>query len=107
MHVKVLEDCTVDQDFPMCILEGFSKSQWKLLAPYVYGFMLHQEYKVGVIYLAVLNLPRDMRYKRENIVVGIIPGPSEPSTTINSYLFAPSCNRIAKIMGWSAAKHLR
>lgn len=46
----------------------------------------HQEYKVGVMYLAVLNLPREMRYKRENIVVGIIPGPSEPPTTINSYL---------------------
>ena len=40
-----------------------------------------------MIFLAVLNLPREMRYKRENIiVVGIIPGPSEPPTTINSYL---------------------
>ena len=65
-----------------------------LLAPYVYGFMLnidwfkpfkHQEYKVEVMYPAILNLSREMQYKRENIVVGIIPGPSEPPT-INSYL---------------------
>ena len=46
----------------------------------------HQEYKVGVIYLAVINLSREMQYKHENIVVGVIPGPSEPPTTINSYL---------------------
>ena len=38
------------------------------------------KYKVSVIYLALLNLPRNIRYKRENIIlVGIIPGPSEPS----------------------------
>ena len=47
----------------------------------------HLQYKVGVIYLAILNLPRSIRYKRENIIlVGIIPGPSEPHLTINSYL---------------------
>ena len=45
----------------------------------------HQEDKVGVMYLAVLNLPTEMQYKRENIV-GTIPGPSEPPTTINTYL---------------------
>ena len=44
-------------------------------------------YSVGVIFLAVMNLPRDIRYKRENIIlVGIIPGPSEPSHDLNSYL---------------------
>ena len=68
-------------------MEGCPKINGKdfLLAPYVYGFTLnvdwfkpfkHQEYKVRVIYLAVLNLPRETRYKWENIVVGIIPGPS-------------------------------
>ena len=42
---------------------------------------------VGAIYLVILNLPRKERYKRENmILVGIIPGPKEPSLTINSYL---------------------
>ena len=44
-------------------------------------------YSVGVIFLAVLNLPRNIRYKRENmILVGIIPGPSEPHYHLNSYL---------------------
>ena len=46
----------------------------------------HSPYSVGVIYLALMNLPRGHRYKRENIiVVGIIPGPSEPSS-LNPYL---------------------
>lgn len=44
-------------------------------------------YSVGVIYLVLLNLPRSIRYKRENVIlVGVIPGPSEPSLNINSYL---------------------
>lgn len=37
-------------------------------------------YSVGVIYLAISNLPRAVRFKRENIIiVGILPGPSEPN----------------------------
>ena len=47
----------------------------------------HRTYAVGVLYLAVMNLPRNIRFKRENIIiVGIIPGPSEPPLTINTYL---------------------
>ena len=35
----------------------------------------------------ILNLPRSVRFKRENVLVyGIIPGPYEPSLTINTYL---------------------
>ena len=42
---------------------------------------------IGVIYLSILNLPRQVRYKQENILlVGIIPGPKEPKQNINSYL---------------------
>ena len=45
------------------------------------------QYSVGAIYLTVQNLPRNERYKEENVIlVGIIPGPSEPSLTTNSYL---------------------
>ena len=41
---------------------------------------------VGVIYLVILNLPRKIRFKPENIIiVGAIPGPREPKLT-NSYL---------------------
>ena len=47
----------------------------------------HLKYSVGVIYLVVENLPRAERYKLNNIIiVGCIPGPKEPSKTINSFL---------------------
>ena len=47
----------------------------------------HIQYSVGAIYLTVQNLPRCQRYKEENLIlVGILPGPSEPPLTINSYL---------------------
>ena len=47
----------------------------------------HTPFSVGILYLAVENLPREVRFKRENLlVIGIIPGPSEPSMNINSYL---------------------
>uniref|UniRef100_A0A1X7URQ6 Uncharacterized protein n=1 Tax=Amphimedon queenslandica TaxID=400682 RepID=A0A1X7URQ6_AMPQE len=67
-----------------------------LISPYGYAFMLNVDwfqlfekhvYSVGVIYLAVLNLPQNMRYKRENVIlVWLIPGPTEPPLNINSYL---------------------
>ena len=45
-------------------------------------------YSVGVIYAAICNLPRDMRFKRENLLtLGLLPGPSEVSLhKINHYL---------------------
>lgn len=47
----------------------------------------HRTYSVGVIYLAIMNLPRPIRFKRENIIiVGLIPGPSEPPLHINSFI---------------------
>lgn len=67
-----------------------------LAAPFSYALMLnidwfqpysHTVASVGVIYLAVMNLPRHLRYKRKNmLLIGIIPGPSEPSHNINSFL---------------------
>ena len=47
----------------------------------------HTQTSVGVLYLTVLNLPRFLRYKLENVIlVGIIPGPHEPKGSINSFL---------------------
>ena len=44
-------------------------------------------YSVGAIYLSIQNLPRDVRYHPENIIiVGVIPGPREPTKTINPFL---------------------
>ena len=48
---------------------------------------LHGSESIGVIYMVVTNLPREERFKPENlIVVGIIPGPKEPKHHINSFL---------------------
>jgi len=47
----------------------------------------HISYSMGAIYISVLNLPRKIRYKRENmILVGLIPGPYEPEKIINTFL---------------------
>ena len=47
----------------------------------------HVAYSVGDIYLVIMNLPRNIRYKVENVLlVGILPGPHEPSNNMNSYL---------------------
>ena len=47
----------------------------------------HIQYSVGVLYLVILNLPQAIRFKRENVILfGIIPGPCEPSLTMNTYL---------------------
>ena len=47
----------------------------------------HVQYSLGVMYLVILNLPRAIRFKRENVILfGVIPGPREPSLTMNTYL---------------------
>ena len=57
----------------------------------------HTSYSVGVMYLAVQNLPRKERFLAENIIlVGIIPGPTEPSLTMNTYL-EPLVNDLLKL----------
>ena len=44
------------------------------------------QHSTRVMYLVVHNLPRSEKFKHENIIiVGIIPGPHEPSKTINSH----------------------
>ena len=60
-----------------------------------------EQYSVGAIYLLVMNLPRSERFKRENVILfGLIPGPHEPSLSINSFL-KPTCRRIENTMDWS------
>jgi len=65
--------------------------------PYNLGLMLNCDwfqpfnlstYSVGVLYLVILNLPRSIRFKPENVLIaGIIPRPKEPHTSeLNSYL---------------------
>src|SRR4051812_13092667 len=53
-----------------------------------FGPTKHTVYSVGAIYLTILNFPRHLRFKKENtLLVGIIPGPQEPSVEeIQGYL---------------------
>ena len=45
----------------------------------------NKEHSVGAIYLSILNLPRTERFKFENsLIIGMIPGPKEPSLHVNS-----------------------
>ena len=65
-----------------------------LSEPYSLGFSLNVDWfqpfkhvtdSVGAIYISILNLPINLRYKAENIILcGIIPGPKEPKD-LNNY----------------------
>ncbi|XP_057311059.1 uncharacterized protein LOC130648935 [Hydractinia symbiolongicarpus] len=47
----------------------------------------NREHSVGVIYLSILNLPRQHRLLWKNtLIIGIIPGPKEPNLHINSFI---------------------
>ena len=51
----------------------------------------------GVVYIVIQNLPRELRYKTENIIlIGIIPGPREPKLVMNSYL-APLVDELQEL----------
>ena len=78
-----------------------------LSAPLTYGLMMnidwfqpykHVSYSVGVIYIVNMNLPRLLRFKTENVMlIGIIPGPREPSQNINSFL-SPLVNELTMFL---------
>jgi hypothetical protein len=55
-------------------------------------------HSTGAIYAAICNLPRDIRFKRENLLLlGLLPGPNEVSLhKINHYL-APIVNELESL----------
>lgn len=56
-------------------------------------------YSVGVVYLVEMNLPRHEQFKVENVIlVGVIPGPHEPSQSINTFL-SPLVDELFFAMG--------
>lgn len=77
-----------------------------LSEPFTFGLMMnidwfkvykHSEYKVGAIYLTIINLPRALRFRQENVIlIGLIPGPCEPDLTVNTYL-APLVDELLKL----------
>lgn len=67
-----------------------------LSLPYNFAFQInidwfnpfkHTKHSEGAIYMTILNLPRQKRFLQENVMlVGVIPGPREPSRHLNSFL---------------------
>lgn len=44
-------------------------------------------YSTGAIYMVILNLPREERFREQNVILlGILPGPTEPKLNLNTYL---------------------
>ena len=62
----------------------------KINHSYVYYSYGYKGYSVGGIYAVLMNLPRAIRYKQENVLhIGLIPGPKEPDHDINSFFLNP------------------
>ena len=79
-----------------CLADIYDGKIWKqfinfngkpfLAEPYNLGLMVNCDwfqpydlstYSVGVLYLVILNLPRAIRFKPENVlIVGVIPNPA-------------------------------
>ena len=82
-----------------------------LALPFAFAYILnidwfqpftHTVASIGVVYLTIINLPRYLRYKRENVIlVGIIPGPHEPKLHINTFL-RPLVNELLEF--WDGVK---
>ena len=93
MEVKEYKSRHIWRYYDSNVWNGFSKF---LKEPHHYLLMLnvdwfqlfsHIQYSVGAIYVVIQSLPRHKRFLEENIIlVGVIPGPSEPKLTMNSYL---------------------
>jgi hypothetical protein len=59
---------------------------------------------IGVIYLAVLNLPVEIRYLPENMYLAIIPGPREPHIAEISHYLRPIIDEC--VAAWKPGIHL-
>lgn len=61
---------------------------------------------ISGIYLVCLNLPPEIRYKVENVfLVGIVPGPHEPSTHQVNHLLRPLVDDLLSL--WSPGMYLK
>ena len=59
---------------------------------------------IGVIYLACLNLPIEIRYLPESLFLAIIPGPREPQTAEISHYLRPIIDEC--VVTWKPGIHL-
>ena len=59
---------------------------WFMLNVDWFNPFIHGNYCMGAIYLSILNLPRQLRFKEQQaILVGSIHCPTEPKVVLNSY----------------------
>ena len=74
-----------------------------------FGFMLNVDWfqpyerrpnvSVGAMYLAILNLPLEIRYKKENLIVlGILPAFAKEPSSLNSFL-EPFVHELKRLWG--------
>ena len=94
-RMSSIPDSYLGDIYDGCVWHSFSSGKF-LESPQCYLITMNvdwfqpfvrTQYSVGAIYLTIQNLPHSQRYKEENVIlVGMIPGPSEPSLTMNSYL---------------------
>ena len=74
------------EHYPSSLAEGTLSLGLTLNVDWFQPFK-HTCYSIGVLFFSILNLPRDILFKEENIVLlGVIPGPKEPPLNINSFL---------------------
>src|SRR5438045_4545513 len=57
-------------------------------------------HSTGAIYVAICNLPRDIQFKHENmLILGLLPSPNEVSLHKINYYLAPIVNELELL--WS------
>ena len=55
------------------------------------------QYTTGVVYMAISNLPRELRFKAENIMIlGILPGPNEVHLHYINHYLAPIVDELCR-----------
>jgi hypothetical protein len=60
--------------------------------------MKEGNYSVGACYLTINNLPRHMRFLRENIALCLImPGPNEPSDYVLDQMIGPLVDELLQL----------
>lgn len=67
-------------------------------------FKNRNDYSVGVIYFVLPNLPRNIRFRSENVIIaGLIPAFKNEPHSINSFLIRllKSCKCSGKMCDWS------
>ena len=57
-------------------------------------FKHRNDYSVGVMYMVLMNLPRNIRFKKQNVIlVGIIPALAHEPKSLNHFL-EPAMNEL-------------